>query len=303
MQVNVENVSKNVTLAGQRFHAPPISGIEPFPTGDFGNDLDRQVQIAQPIHILAQHAAEQDHLVDPTQKKNRCQATRFPFFLRENFTSINDQGQIVFGEADDGSIQVWQNGTITTLLTLSQCGGDCQPDAINNSLQMVGHSTSGVNRFAFLYTNGSVYHLNDLIPSGSGWDLAGPTAMNDLGQITGVGLFNGVLHAFRLDPASLCTAPTISSASSSPSQIWPPNRQLVPVSISYTGSSSCDPSSYSLSVAGGSGNGSSVVVDAHNVQLRADQGAVYTITISGTNPAGTGTASVQVIVPHDQHGK
>src|SRR5437016_13130934 len=43
--------------------------------------------------------------------------------------------------------------------------------------------------------------LNNLIAADSGWTLAHATAINDLGQIVGDGIFNGAnYHAFRLDP-------------------------------------------------------------------------------------------------------
>ena len=48
-----------------------------------------------------------------------------------------------------------------------------------------------------------------------------------------------------------------------------------------------------------------IVLDAHHVQLRAERlgtgtGRIYTITIIGTNAAGTTTKSVAVVVPHDE---
>ena len=223
--------------------------------------------------------------------------TEIPGFLLApglNFTGINDQGQVA-GNAQNypGGIQVWQNGTLTTVLTPDQC--DCVPTAINNSLQMVGNAISGTY-YSFLYTGRVVYKLSDLIPPGSGWVLNGATpAINDLGQIVGTGSLNGTTHAFRLDPG--CAAPSITDVSASPSVIWPPNHKFVPVSIGYTGKSSCE-ASYSLSVSGN--GGSSVVVDAHNVEVAADKDIVYTITVIGTTSGGTTTASVQVSVPHDE---
>jgi hypothetical protein len=40
--------------------------------------------------------------------------------------------------------------------------------------------------------------LNDLIPSGTGWELTEARDINDNGQITGIGTLNGVRKAFRL---------------------------------------------------------------------------------------------------------
>jgi probable HAF family extracellular repeat protein len=42
--------------------------------------------------------------------------------------------------------------------------------------------------------------LNDLLPNGSGWTLAEATAINNSGQVVGVGVHNGQNHAFLLTP-------------------------------------------------------------------------------------------------------
>jgi len=49
-----------------------------------------------------------------------------------------------------------------------------------------------------MWVNGKVIDLNTFVPSGSTWVLTGATAINDKGQITGVGN-NG---AFLLTPNS-----------------------------------------------------------------------------------------------------
>jgi probable HAF family extracellular repeat protein len=48
--------------------------------------------------------------------------------------------------------------------------------------------------------NAGLVDLNTLLPQNSGWTLIGASAINDRGQITGSGLFNGEFMAFRLDP-------------------------------------------------------------------------------------------------------
>ena len=42
--------------------------------------------------------------------------------------------------------------------------------------------------------------LNTLLPTGSGWELAGAYGINDLGQIVGSGSINGQGHAFLMTP-------------------------------------------------------------------------------------------------------
>src|SRR5205807_2615717 len=104
------------------------------------------------------------------------------------------------------NIGIWRNGTVTDLF---QCQF-CPPFGINNSGQFVGQVQTHFPRYAYLYKGGTLYNLNDLIPPGSGWVLTGAAAVNDVGQIIGVGTLNGEDRAFRLDP--LTTAPpTITS--------------------------------------------------------------------------------------------
>ncbi|HWX19298.1 MAG TPA: HAF repeat-containing protein [Candidatus Binatia bacterium] len=73
--------------------------------------------------------------------------------------------------------------------TLSQARG------INDNGDVVGFAGTG-----FLYSGGTLRNLNDLA-AGCGWDLRIPTAVNNKGQIVGVG-FNpaGQRHGFLLTP-------------------------------------------------------------------------------------------------------
>jgi len=113
---------------------------------------------------------------------------------------------------------------------------------------------------------------------------------------------------------STCHGPVISGASASPKVLWPPNNKFVPVTICYSVSDDCDAAPVcSLSVtAADSGGGidnladSSMVVDAHTVDLRASRngggdGRVYTVEISCKDKLPlSSSANVTVTVPHDQ---
>jgi probable HAF family extracellular repeat protein len=78
---------------------------------------------------------------------------------------------------------------------------------INEADEIVGYSALGAGYFhAFLYANGTMIDLNLHIPDHPGWDLNYATAINDLGQIAGIGTFGGHVRGFRLDPVQ--TAPT-----------------------------------------------------------------------------------------------
>jgi len=51
-------------------------------------------------------------------------------------------------------------------------------------------------------SGGTGVDLNSQIPSGSGWRLGVATAINDAGEIVGVGRHNGLQRAFLLEPTS-----------------------------------------------------------------------------------------------------
>ncbi|MCP4250382.1 MAG: DUF3466 family protein [bacterium] len=78
--------------------------------------------------------------------------------------------------------------------------------AINNCGQVVGDAmciTSGASQDGFLWQDGVMYNLNDLIPSGTGWDFLKATDINDAGQIVGIGLLapnDQYLRAYLLEP-------------------------------------------------------------------------------------------------------
>jgi probable HAF family extracellular repeat protein len=71
-------------------------------------------------------------------------------------------------------------------------GGYGSAQGINNSGQIVGVSGG----HAFLYDNGTMLDLNDLIPEDSDWLLGTAYAINDAGWIVGTGTFNDQSRAF-----------------------------------------------------------------------------------------------------------
>jgi probable HAF family extracellular repeat protein len=111
---------------------------------------------------------------------------------------INDAGQVVGQSRGVGSL--WSDGTMVRLPTL---GGAWSPAyAINNAGQIVGMSTlvSSVAH-AYIYENGVMADLNDLVPKGSGLTLDTATAINDAGQIV-VNAWDAdrIRHAVLLTP-------------------------------------------------------------------------------------------------------
>jgi probable HAF family extracellular repeat protein len=91
----------------------------------------------------------------------------------------------------------------TTMTDLGTLGGNGSVAlGINTAGQIVGESTIAPGDpypDAFLYTNGQMIDLNSLLPADSGWTLYNANAINDKGQIVGVGAGpNGLSHAFLL---------------------------------------------------------------------------------------------------------
>ncbi|MEH2328832.1 DUF3466 family protein [Nostoc sp.] len=130
---------------------------------------------------------------------------------------INDSGQVVGSSGLTGV-----NDTRAFLYSSStglQDLGRLRPTdlfstglGINNLGQIVGFSGTSNNFFAadgnglraFLYSDNTLYDLNDLIAPGSeaGFTLTAASAINNNGQIVGRGAVNGELHAFLLTPTS-----------------------------------------------------------------------------------------------------
>ena len=108
------------------------------------------------------------------------------------------------------------------------------------------------------------------------------------------------------------TPPTISGVSAAPSELWPPNKKMVDVTINYTASDNCaQPTCNISSVTSNEPISPSdyAIVDAHHVKLRADRlgsgnGRIYTITVTCKDTSGNSSIqTVKVTVPHDQGKK
>jgi probable HAF family extracellular repeat protein len=106
--------------------------------------------------------------------------------------AINDAGEIVgsaiFPKGGFGDAYIWKDGVATDLGTLD---GDCFSvgSAINSQGQVVGQSYSCASQTerTFLWENGSMIDLNTFVPAGSGAQWIEVDAINERGEIGGIG--------------------------------------------------------------------------------------------------------------------
>jgi probable HAF family extracellular repeat protein len=125
-------------------------------------------------------------------------------------TAVADSGEVVgFASLASGYQNgfAWSGGAMVDLGTL---GLSSYAYGVNNSGAVVGYSyLANGAQHAFLYDDGTMFDLNSLIPANSGWDLLAAYGINDAGQITGVGLYDGQMTAFLLtDPPPASADPT-----------------------------------------------------------------------------------------------
>lgn len=100
---------------------------------------------------------------------------------------------------------LWDNDNIINIGKLPGYTRNSAAGGINDQGQVVGYSSdNGNNPHAFIWENGTLTDLNNLIPTDSGWELKGAADINELGQIVGYGTLDGETRAFVLTPISAC---------------------------------------------------------------------------------------------------
>ena len=119
-------------------------------------------------------------------------------------TAINDFGQaVVFGTIPGTQIGYLYDYNSNSWTNLGSLGGDTYPSAINNRGVIVGsgkiNSTSSLFH-GFVWQDGVIRRLNDLLIPGTGFDVRNAYSINDTGQIVGTGEIKGKSGAIILQP-------------------------------------------------------------------------------------------------------
>jgi probable HAF family extracellular repeat protein len=126
--------------------------------------------------------------------------------LESSAYAINNAGQVVgYASPPTGSVHafLYSGGK---MINLGVFFDSSVADAINSSGVVVGTadvllSNGNTEEHAFIYSNGKLQDLNNLIPPDSGWVLTSATGINDKGQIVcNADNGSGGLHAFLLNP-------------------------------------------------------------------------------------------------------
>ncbi len=127
--------------------------------------------------------------------------------LRSIASAINSHGDVSGNSATaDGPRPFLWTPESRTLLKLEPPDGFsiaispcCK--TINDRREIVGFMLDAdFNSHAFLWKDGTMVDLNDLIPKDSPWMLQSSASINASGQIAGQGLINGEMHAFLATP-------------------------------------------------------------------------------------------------------
>jgi probable HAF family extracellular repeat protein len=321
--INASGVVAGFT-AGGKFHGFRQSGADPAEDiGDLGGGISNATGI-NGSNVVVGYATDAQHHQQAVRYDGALHALTSLGGLNAQANGINESG-IVVGWSQDGSTPQktlatrWANDT--TPQSLGTLGGAMsQALAVNGNGDIVGWSVTSSGQFhAFLWQNGTMTDLNDLLSSGSGWVLYQAYALNTNGVIVGDGTFDDgtgpQARAFRMtiksEDKADTTAPAIAWVHASPDTLWPPNNQMVPVTLtaSATDDSGVAPSCSLVGMASSDPHaGDMVQTGPMSAWLRASKTnggeRRYTLTVQCTDAAGNmSTATVTVRVPKSANGK
>jgi probable HAF family extracellular repeat protein len=115
--------------------------------------------------------------------------------------AINDKDQVVVkstGKFFTDAVR-WQNGALQQQSTPLSGGNFVEAYGINDSGSIVGFSAAAGPT---LWNEGVPTNLNTLLPANSGWQIGGADAINNRGQIIGIGDFKHQTETFIMTPSS-----------------------------------------------------------------------------------------------------
>ena len=172
--------------------------LETLPGGFYSDalDINNRGQIAGQSSLPTTNGSIVGHAVIWDSRGIRDLGT-LPGATTSLCTGINDRGQAT-GYSDSHGF-IYDGAQLKSLGNLRGHFYNTPRD-INDSGQIVGESADShfENRRAFLYANGVLYDLNDLIPRRSGWFLIEANGINDRGEIVGTGVYRNRRKAFLL---------------------------------------------------------------------------------------------------------
>lgn len=162
--------------------------------GNFGGNLGGATYINNRTQVIGELSLPGDQFVDPFFWDNGKLVDLYTDTLGTNpqtAHAINDAGEIVgAGSFPDHPYDayVWKNGVATDLGSLD---GDCYSEAfiINSKGQIAGQSFScdGSTVRAFLWQDGTMFDLNEVIRPNSDFKFTQAFVINDRGEIGGIG--------------------------------------------------------------------------------------------------------------------
>jgi probable HAF family extracellular repeat protein len=162
-------------------------------------------------------------------------------------------------------------------------------------------TVSGFRAFAHRDADGS-FDLNTRI-SDAHWVLLQARGVNTGGMIAGDGTFDGQPAAFLLTPNTAdTTPPVILDATASPNSIYPPNGQMVNVTVAVnaTDNSGDAPVCTLTSITGGAGD-STVTPSSLSGSVRATAGTVYTLNVTCVDAAGNDASAATSVTVETDH--
>lgn len=105
---------------------------------------------------------------------------------------------------------LWDNGQVIDIGKLPGYTRNSSASGINGEGKVVGYSTDYGNKsHAFIWEDGELTDLNDLIDPGLGWELETAADITESGQIVGYGKHGGEMRAYLLEPAAMEPIPDI----------------------------------------------------------------------------------------------